>query len=376
MGLCTVDIVRIIKILKTREINSLLMIGRQNINTTWEIFVPIMETFGWKYDKTLFNQINGSNPIDTYKFFKMFGVKEVHAIDYNEFDGADILLDLNADLPEELKGKYDMVLNGGTLEHVFDVAKAMKNISDIVKVGGIVVHILPAAGYVEHGFYSFSPTFFTDFYKKNNWNIIDLDLEFRMTKNIPQPEWSLVYSQDCRLFQAYRNDGEWISAQEKLNDYINKIFNVDSMENILIWCIAQRNTVEDFVYPIQGVYDSINVKTEKTVKAVDYEKALKIICENSGKRIVLYGAGDICNRLINCLYQYDMENSVEFIFDSNIEKSGTQIRGYRVVYPTKKKLDDSDIILVCTNKYEDEVVADLKTRGVVEQKIKKITKGD
>ena len=36
--------------------------------------------------------------------------------------------------------------------------------------------------------------------------------------------------------------------------------------------------------------------------------------------------------------------------------------------------DESDIILVCTNKYEDEVISFLKANGVVDQKIRKITK--
>ncbi len=36
----------------------------------------------------------------------------------------------------------------------------------------------PLAGYVEHGFYSFSPTFYEDFYKANGFEIKDIAIEF------------------------------------------------------------------------------------------------------------------------------------------------------------------------------------------------------
>ena len=44
---------------------------------------------------------------------------------------ADILfLDLGRPLPEDQRGAYLSVLNGGTLEHLFDLRLAMQNIHD------------------------------------------------------------------------------------------------------------------------------------------------------------------------------------------------------------------------------------------------------
>ena len=34
-----------------------------------------------------------------------------------------------------------------------------------------MIHILPSNGYVDHGFYMFSPTLFWDYYSVNNWEI-------------------------------------------------------------------------------------------------------------------------------------------------------------------------------------------------------------
>ena len=118
MGLCTIDLIRIIKLINSHHVKSMCMLGRQNINTTWDIFLPIIDRFKWKINEDILSEIRGCNTINTYKFFQMFGVDEVHAIDYNEIDQADIIFDLNDNLPDELSGKFEMVLNGGTSEHV------------------------------------------------------------------------------------------------------------------------------------------------------------------------------------------------------------------------------------------------------------------
>jgi SAM-dependent methyltransferase len=64
-----------------------------------------------------------------------------------------------------------LVFDGGTLEHVFDVANALRTVCRFTKPGGRVVHLSPLSNCVDHGFYSFSPIFFTDFYAANNWII-------------------------------------------------------------------------------------------------------------------------------------------------------------------------------------------------------------
>lgn len=190
----------------------------------------------------------------------MFGLKEVHAVDYSEIDGADIIFDLNTDLTDELKNKFDYIIDGGTLEHVFDVARAMKNISEMLCVGGTVIHLLPLGGYVDHGFYSFSPTFFLDFYKLNGYCIHQLFMEFMYGEdnNNDQEYGKLksLYSQDCRLFIS--EPGEW--RRTELNDYIRAVSSLRGIGHIYLWCIAERKTEKDFEYPIQGCYQAISGK--------------------------------------------------------------------------------------------------------------------
>lgn len=108
---------------------------------------------------------------DDYLFTRL-GFSTINCLDYSDFEGADIIHDLNApEAPENLRAKYDLIVDGGTLEHVFHLPNALNNLFQMLKVGGRVVHILPACNMIDHGFYMFSPTLFLDFYGANNYQI-------------------------------------------------------------------------------------------------------------------------------------------------------------------------------------------------------------
>ncbi|HBJ82275.1 MAG TPA: hypothetical protein DDZ88_00035 [Verrucomicrobiales bacterium] len=108
---------------------------------------------------------------DDYLFASL-GFSKTHCLDYSDFEGAGIIHDLNApEAPASLRERYDLVVDGGTLEHVFHIPNALNNIFQMLKVGGRVVHILPTTNMVDHGFYMFSPTLLLDFYGANNYQV-------------------------------------------------------------------------------------------------------------------------------------------------------------------------------------------------------------
>ena len=106
------------------------------------------------------------------QLFAGLGFDRLLALDANLYEKPDIVHDLNrAEIPENLSGRFDLVFDGGTLEHVFDVASALRAVCRFTKPGGRVVHLSPLSNCVDHGFYSFSPILFRDFYAANNWII-------------------------------------------------------------------------------------------------------------------------------------------------------------------------------------------------------------
>ena len=158
-------------------------------------------------------------------------------------DVQQIILEI-AKVVDQLCDKHNIpyVINGGTLEHIFDVAKAMKNISDMVKPGGVVIHIVPFAGLANHGFYSFSPTFFLDYCEANSFDIINLSMEFLLDNG------DMIFSQDCRIFDD--ND-------IKINEYVKKTMQISEVECILLLCIAKKCNSKAVSYPIQSMYSKM-----------------------------------------------------------------------------------------------------------------------
>jgi hypothetical protein len=103
----------------------------------------------------------------------LLGAKEVVVTDVSDYEGATLLLDLNNPAPEEQSGQYDVILDIGTLEHLFDVPTALANLSKMLKTGGELILILPASNAIDHGFYSFSPTLLFDYFKANGFDNFD-----------------------------------------------------------------------------------------------------------------------------------------------------------------------------------------------------------
>jgi len=53
------------------------------------------------------------------RLFRLLGFDEVHATDISDYEGAEIIFDLNApNVPPDHVAQYDMVLDSGTLEHL------------------------------------------------------------------------------------------------------------------------------------------------------------------------------------------------------------------------------------------------------------------
>jgi SAM-dependent methyltransferase len=90
-------------------------------------------------------------------FLGALGAEHVDSLDASAFEGATVVADLNHDLPAELRRRYSAVIDAGTLEHVFDLATALRSVLDLVAPNGHYIAISPANNWPGHGFYQFSP---------------------------------------------------------------------------------------------------------------------------------------------------------------------------------------------------------------------------
>lgn len=99
----------------------------------------------------------------------VFSPSKAVAIDINGTPDA-LRLDLNG--PIELGEQFDLVINHGTAEHVFNIGQVFKTMHDHCIDGGLMIHESPCIGWVDHGFYTLQPTLFYDLATANNYEIV------------------------------------------------------------------------------------------------------------------------------------------------------------------------------------------------------------
>jgi hypothetical protein len=87
-----------------------------------------------------------------------------------------IPLDLNFDaVPAEEKGKYALVTNFGTTEHVPNQLNAFKIIHDVTALNGLMIHEVPAQGMFNHGIVNYNFKFFWQLARSNGYKFIHAD---------------------------------------------------------------------------------------------------------------------------------------------------------------------------------------------------------
>jgi len=166
--------------------------------------------------------------------FSLMGFDSSESVDYFGDENPDRLIDLNKPVPAEMEGRHALVLDGGTAEHCFNVPQVLANAVRLCRPGGFVCHISPLSGFVDHGFYSFSPTLYADFYSANAFS-------------------------DIRIFALYTGV---ISGKTCLLEYSPR--NAELMRSIslrgLLVCIARKPAgwnLPETVMPVQGYYRKI-----------------------------------------------------------------------------------------------------------------------
>lgn len=186
-----------------------LTLGRQNVYATFDEALKLMRALNVDARplppdvKTTTNipawiGTNNEQNLSDVAFFRLLGCTEVLALDRNPSEGAELVWDLNLKVPPDFQNRFDLIIDGGTVEHVFDIRQALTNLVVMTKSGGRIVHMSPTSNYVNHGFYQFSPTLFLDYYSINGFG------DFQ--SNLVEHNIYLANRRRCRIGPASRVD--------------------------------------------------------------------------------------------------------------------------------------------------------------------------
>lgn len=112
------------------------------------------------------------------RFFRdRLGTSELVTLDHSDYEGASRIHDMNRPLPQDLEGRFDAVIDAGSLEHIFNVPVAFANVMRAVVPGGSVFITTPTNNLCGHGFYQFSPELmFRIFSIENGFEIREVTL--------------------------------------------------------------------------------------------------------------------------------------------------------------------------------------------------------
>ncbi len=208
----------------------------------------------------------------TKDFFKSLGFNQYKSIDLN---GAyeSYQFDLNKNIREayNFNQKYDLVINNGTGEHVFNQYSLFLNFHNLTKVNGIMLNILPFIDWINHGFYNFNPIIFADLAASNNYELIKLSFANRdgAELKLNKEDYSILFEQIKPNQQS--KFGKMIDiAKDKIG------------KNILIVVIAKKLSDDNFRIPLQGKYisDVVNLQTDYKLQKSGSAQATNQIADN------------------------------------------------------------------------------------------------
>lgn len=112
---------------------------------------------------------------DFKHYFQLNGFEEVDTLDLFDAE-ADLRFDLNSPAPESHVCKYDVVMDIGTMEHVFDIKQVLDTSFSMVKVGGYYVLHTVANGLMTHGYYAIHPEVIRDALLANGFEVTYLKM--------------------------------------------------------------------------------------------------------------------------------------------------------------------------------------------------------
>jgi hypothetical protein len=155
------------------------MLGRQEIHIPPSIISTLLNKYGLHHLKN-----NYSGFCET--LLTDLGFEHIDSIDNSSFESASLIHNMNTPIPTHFK-TYDLVLDLGTIEHIFNTPQVCENIINLLNIGGIYISVTPNNNFSGHGIYQFSPEFYLSaFSKKYGMEVQEL---YIAQVNTPMDKW-------------------------------------------------------------------------------------------------------------------------------------------------------------------------------------------
>ena len=135
------------------------------------LVIALCKAFGRdKVDPVLLNTTNASQQ-PARLLYEALGIR-YGCVDVDGRVGS-VVMDLNFDaVPAAHKGKYGLVTNFGTSEHILNQYNVFKTMHEFARPGSLFVHAVPFTVHLEHGFFNYQPNFFEALARYNSYETL------------------------------------------------------------------------------------------------------------------------------------------------------------------------------------------------------------
>ena len=144
------------------------MIGRQELHLNVAALARNLRDFGFSAAAKDAARLLSEERGYAEPFLRVLGASEIVSFDASDFEGASCIHDFNLPIDKTFSASFTVVLECGSLEHIFNFPQAISNCMEMVQVGGTFIGITPANNFLGHGFYQFSPEVFFRIFSPDN----------------------------------------------------------------------------------------------------------------------------------------------------------------------------------------------------------------
>lgn len=122
-------------------------------------------------------EITGGHAWADEHLFTRLGARTCLASDASTYEGAKLVHDFNDPIALEWHQRFDVVIDSGTSEHIFNIPTAFANMMKMLRIGGRLITVAGANNFLGHGFYQLSPEFaYRVFSQDNGFKVLSLFL--------------------------------------------------------------------------------------------------------------------------------------------------------------------------------------------------------
>lgn len=238
-------------------------------------------------------------PIVPRVFYSLFGTEKYRSVDLLD-PRADWMRDCNE--PFRLPERFNVTTNFGTAEHVFNIGSMFRSMHDALLPGGVALHVMPAFGDINHGFFNVHPTVYFDLAHANNYTIDDLcyvdrwDIRNKVLEENLAEDFDfdslpikMKHLQDRRTLQRMVTD----LFVTNYNRADTKLYGAGFDSLFYDYCLValRKNYDRTFRTPVQGLYGvpsppSVVMRSPWLLRSYSMARRTKFALRSAVKRFV------------------------------------------------------------------------------------------